>query len=81
MFHLHGGGFLNFYRNSNKILKYFIRDMLNGCEIIINVSDYMMKELNKEFPFIKDKAVRIYNGIDLNIDEKPFKEKENSILF
>ncbi|WLF68998.1 glycosyltransferase family 4 protein [Clostridium septicum] len=81
IFHLHGGGFLNFYRNSNKILKYFIRDMLNGCEIIINVSDYMMKELNKEFPFIKDKAVRIYNGIDLNIDEKPFKEKENSILF
>lgn len=81
IFHLHGGGFINFYISSNKVIKYFIKDMLNGCDLIINVSNYMLEEMKKEFPSISNKVVKIYNGIDSNINSTGFENKGNTILY
>ncbi|WP_415322610.1 glycosyltransferase family 4 protein [Clostridium perfringens] len=81
IFHLHGGGFLNFYDNSNKIIKKMIKDMLFNSDIIINVSDNMQNALIIKFPEIKYKCVRIYNSIDYKGTDLSFEEKENFILF
>lgn len=81
IFHLHGGGFIEFYKSSNKIIKYFIKDMLNGCDLIINVSNYMLEEVKKEFPLISSKLIKIYNGIDATNNSKKFVNKKNVILY
>ncbi|MDK0864091.1 glycosyltransferase family 4 protein [Clostridium perfringens] len=81
IFHLHGGGFLTFYDNSNKIIKRMIKKMILKSDIIINVSDSMQNALIVKFPEIKNKCVRIYNSIDYKGTNFRFEEKENIILF
>lgn len=81
IFHLHGGGFLNFYDNSNNKVKKMIKSMILKSDIIINVSDNMQNSLIDKFPQIKEKCVRIYNSIDYKGTNISFDEKENIILF
>ncbi|HAT4363576.1 TPA: glycosyltransferase family 4 protein [Clostridium perfringens] len=79
--HLHGGGFLNFYDNSNNIVKRMIKNMLLNSDSIINVSDNMQNALIIKFPEIKYKCIRIYNSIDYSETGFTFDKKENLIVF
>ena len=81
IFHLHGGGFIQFYRNSNGFVKKCIRDMINNSDLVINVSNYMKNELESEIDIDKGKSIKIYNGINYTGVEKTFEDKENIIVF
>lgn len=81
VFHIHGGGFINFYKSANKLIKYFIKDMINQCDVIISVSNYMKNEIDLLFPSINSKSIKIYNGIDTGYNYISIDEKENIILF
>lgn len=79
--HIHGGDFINYYKNSGKLIKYSINDMMkNSCKII-SVSQYMIDELNREFPEYKNKSLKIYNGIELNEIDIDYEQKENVIVY
>ncbi|EOU1912466.1 glycosyltransferase family 4 protein [Clostridium perfringens] len=79
--HIHGGGFIEFYQKTNNIMKSYIRDMINNCDKIISVSNYMTEELNREFPSIDTKISMIYNGIEIKNITINWEDKKNVILF
>ncbi len=81
IFHLHGGGFIDFCNNSNRLIKLLIEDMLKKSNLIINVSDYMRDSLVTLYPDIQGKCIRIYNGINSNEKDTKFQSKEDWILF
>lgn len=79
--HIHGGDFVNFYDKSNFILKYFIKDMIKQADKIINVSEFMMNDIQNRFDDEKCKFVRIYNGIEVNDIYIDIHNKRNYIVF
>lgn len=79
--HIHGGNFINYYKNSGNLIKYFINDMIKNSNKIISVSEYMIKELKSEFTEYKDKFLKIYNGIELNEICINYEEKNNTIVY
>ncbi len=81
IFHLHGGGFINYYKKSNKFIKRCIVDMLDGCDLIVNVSNYMRQRMCDEFPKISYKSITLYNGIQLKKFKARIYKKNNTILF
>lgn len=81
IFHLHGGGFIQFYKNSNFFVKKCVKNMIYGSDLVINVSDYMKNELENEIYIPKDKSIRIYNGINYSGTKRTFENKENLMVF
>lgn len=81
IFHLHGGEFVQYYRKSNKLIKSCIVDMLNGCDLIINVSDYMNNIMLHEFPELASKSVVLNNGVTLSGFKPDIKKKKSKILY
>lgn len=79
--HIHGGDFINYYKKSIKLIKYFIDDMLENSYKIISVSQYMVSELEGEFENYKSKILKIYNGIELNNIHIDYDEKEKKIVY
>lgn len=79
--HIHGGGFIDFYQKSNIIMKSCIKDMVDNCDRVISVSNYMTKGLKDEFPGINSKISMIYNGTEIKDIKINWEDKKNVILF
>ena len=73
IFHLHGGGFLQFYEKSGEFARRCIRTVLNGAATVIAVSDYWLAPLQAIAP--RSHIVRIYNPLSdvslLNLTHAP----------
>ena len=79
--HIHGGGFISFYKNSIFIVKYLIRFVLFNANKVIVTSNFYQKDLKKTIK-IKMKIVVINNSIKDNFEKiKINKNKKNYILF
>ncbi len=81
IYHLHGGGFLQFYAKSGAIGKRCIRSVLNGAATVIAVSDYWLAPLKSIAP--QARIVRIYNPLsDASLLELPHvKDAAPRLLF
>lgn len=79
--HIHGGGFVDYYKTSNAITKNCIEEMINNCDEIVTVSKYMADNLESKIPMIKGKVKVIYNGVNLKEIDINKLNKENIILF
>lgn len=79
--HIHGGGFINFYKNSIFIVKYLIRFVLINANKVIVISNFFQNDLKKAIK-IKMNIVVINNSIKDNFKKISVnKNKKNYILF
>lgn len=80
--HIHSGNFLEFYLNSNIVIKCLIKRMfLDACKICC-VSKTYVDRVIKVFNLPEDKVSFVYNGVD--VKEHKFnkdKEKTNILFF
>jgi glycosyltransferase involved in cell wall biosynthesis len=78
--HIHGGGFEEFYKKSNHLVKKMIKDMLNKSDKILTVSKSLFNTVSSVIGIKEDKISVLYNGIEINNEETDVL-KENIILF
>jgi len=68
--HLHGGGFIDFYKRQSNIIQKLIRYSFNKADLIITVSDIFKNILIEVMDLDEKKIIRIYNGISLKDNVK-----------
>lgn len=67
--HLHGGGFSDFYQNSNTILQSLICSNLKRVDHIIVLGELLKDQFYCAGDFIKQKLVVVPNGLTIGINE------------
>lgn len=71
IFHLHGGGFEDFYNRSPKLLKTLVRFNLRNIDRIIVLGEILKEQFYCVGAFIQNKLVVVPNGLTLGLDEPP----------
>jgi len=80
--HLHGGGFIEFYKSQSKVIQRLIRYSFHKADLIITVSDIFKSKLIHEIGVDENKITRVYNGIALNNKAKiKGQSKDIKVLF
>ena len=81
LFHVHGGGFIDFYNKSNRFLKSLIEKNLNRAFKVIVVSEYFKSNFIKMFKLEESKIIKIYNGIYIKEENIDLSLKKKQVLY
>jgi len=76
--HLHGGGFIDFYKGQSNMIQKLIRYSFNKADLIITVSDVFKGKLIEVMGVDENKIIRVYNGVSLK-DKVKIKEAGKAI--
>ena len=73
--HLHGGGFGDFYKSSNKWMRYLILGHLNRVNNIIVLGNLLKQQFDCVSNNVKDKLLVVPNGLTLGVNDPTIKFK------
>lgn len=69
VFHLHGGGFEDFYTNSKPWLQCLIRENLRRVDTVVVLGELLKEQFYCVGEFVKPKLVVVPNGLTLGVEE------------
>lgn len=81
LFHVHGGGFINFYNKSNRLLKSLIEKNFNRAFKVVVVSEYFKSNFIKIFNLEESKIIKIHNGIYIKEENIDLDLKKKQVLY